>query len=189
MTVHICEAIITLSVFAVFAAITADFINYDKKTDVKKSRRSFVATGSMFGFYAVYYIVLRLGLGSLNLLNTPAIIAGTAAIAAGAAMNISGRLSLKGNWANHIKIYGDHKLVNRGVYKFIRHPLYASIMLMLSGGSLAYRNWLSAALTAFVFIPFMYYRARQEEALLIAELPGYGEYMRITGMFFPKLRG
>jgi len=69
----------------------------------------------------------------------------------------------------------------------VRHPLYASIMLMLFGGSIAYRNWLSAVLTAFVFIPFMYYRAKQEETLLQEEFTEYEEYKNTTGMFFPKL--
>jgi protein-S-isoprenylcysteine O-methyltransferase Ste14 len=108
-------------------------------------------------------------------------------IVAGAIINLLGRVQLKGNWTNHIKIYESHSLVNRGIYNVVRHPLYASIMLMLFGGSVAYRNWLSAALTAFVFIPFMYYRAKQEEVLLLEEFTEYVEYKKTTGMFLPKL--
>lgn len=108
-------------------------------------------------------------------------------IVIGTVINIIGRIQLKSNWANHIKIYKNHSLINRGIYKVVRHPLYASIMLMLFGGSIAYRNWLSAVLTAFVFIPFMYYRAKQEETLLQEEFTEYEEYKNTTGMFFPKL--
>ena len=237
----ILNALITLSVVAVFIAVCADFFAYDTKAAVKKSRRSIVATGSMLGFYVVYYLALRFQLGCARVrrpgadglsgmygllgadglsgmdgligadgfpgadgfigtggfpgagLTVPyraAVVMGVAGammIIAGALINILGRTRLKGNWANHIKIYEDHSLADSGVYKLVRHPLYASIILMFFGGSLAYRNWLSAILTAIVFIPFMYYRARQEEALLIGELPGYREYMRKTGMFFPKL--
>jgi len=181
--------VVALSVVAVFAAIFADFAKYGQKV-AKKSKRSIVATGSMMGFYAVYYLVLRFGPGYFDFVNIYIIfiaVLGTAMVFAGAVLNIIGRLQLGGNWANHIKIYENHVLANRGVYKIVRHPLYASIMLMLLGGSLAYRNWLSAAMTAFVFVPFMYFRAKQEEALLQEEFAEYEEYKKTTGMFFPKL--
>jgi len=199
------SGVVTLSVIAVFAAVLVDFVKYNSKSDVKKSKRSVIATGSMIGFYVVYYLVLWLQLGAFHVWDpdadgcvvTGAMVVehtavilgliGTPIIAGGALLNILGRLQLKSNWANHIKIYENHSLVNHGIYKVVRHPLYASIMLMLFGGSIAYRNWLSAALTAFVFIPFMYYRAKQEEALLLEEFKEYEEYKRTTGMFFPKL--
>ena len=186
-TEYILSALITISVISVFAAVIVDFVKYNDKNAVKKSRRSIVATGSMIGFYVVYYMVLRFWLGRLYFVNIYVIILGTAMVVAGAVINIIGRIELKGNWANHIKIYEDHSLVNCGTYKIVRHPLYASIMLMLLGGSIAYRNWLGAFLTAAVFIPFMYYRAKQEEALLLEEFAEYEEYKKTTGMFFPKL--
>ncbi|MCL2815335.1 MAG: isoprenylcysteine carboxylmethyltransferase family protein [Oscillospiraceae bacterium] len=185
---YIFSTVITLSVVAVFAAVAVDFIKYGGgENAVKKSRRSIVATGSMAAFYAVYFAALRFGAGALHLENIWAAILGTAMIAAGAAVNISGRIQLGGNWANHIKIYKGHHLVDCGVYRIARHPLYSSLMLMLFGGSVAYTNWMGAVLTAFVFIPFMYYRARQEETLLREEFAGYEGYMESTGMFFPKI--
>ena len=187
MTAFICEKIIIISVISIFVAVFVDFMKYDSKDTVKKGKRSIVAAGSMVGFYVVYYLTLRFQIGNIDFSSLTLIIVGTAMIAAGAAVNILGRLQLKGNWANHIKIYDGHRLVNRGVYKIVRHPLYASIMLMMFGGSVAYRNWLSAVLTAFVFIPFMYYRAKQEEMLLTEEFAEYAEYKKNTGMFFPKL--
>ncbi|MDR0476748.1 MAG: isoprenylcysteine carboxylmethyltransferase family protein [Desulfobulbaceae bacterium] len=187
---NIIPIVISLSVVSVFLAIFIDFILYGEKDTVKKSKRVIVATGSMIGFYFVYYLVLRFRLGNFDH-NAHILIVflGTAMVVTGAVTNILGRLQLKGNWANHIKVYEDHTLINHGVYKLVRHPLYASIMLMLLGGSLVYRNWLSAALTAFIFIPFMYYRAKQEEALLREEFAEYENYIKNTGMFFPKLRG
>ena len=187
MTVFICERMIMLSIVAVFVAILLDFVKYNDNGTVKKGRRSIVATGSMIGFFVIFCIVIYLRWGSFNFDNITVIITGTIMIAVGSAINILGRLQLKSNWANHIKIYEGHTLVNRGIYKIIRHPLYASIMLMLFGGSVAYRNWLSAVLTVCVFIPFMYYRAKQEETMLSEEFAEYAEYKRKVGMFFPKI--
>ena len=190
MMVFVCERVIAASVIAVFAAVMVDFAKYGDRGAVKKGRRSIVATGSMIGFFAVFCLVIYLRWGSIHFDDAMAmtmIIAGTSMVFAGAAMNIAGRLRLGGNWANHIRIYDGHTLVRRGIYKIVRHPLYASIMLMLFGGSVAYRNWLGAVLAACVFVPFMYYRAKQEERLLQEEFAEYGEYRKKTGMFFPKL--
>ena len=102
-------------------------------------------------------------------------------------MNILGRLSLGRNWANHIKIYSDHVLVSGGVYNIVRHPLYASLIWMFLGASLVYFNYLAFLAIAFVFSPFMYYRAKQEEELLLKEFEEYNAYQQKVGMFFPKI--
>ena len=179
---------IMFSTLSVFVAIVVDFVKYDNKSDTKKSRKSIVATGTMVGFYNFYFFTIRFHIGSLNFISPTCAVFGTAMVVSGAVINILGRLTLKNNWANHIKIYKGHKLMVTGSYRFVRHPLYSSIMLMLIGGSIAYRNWLSAILTIIIFIPFMYYRAKQEENLLSVEFLDYSVYKRRTGMFFPKIR-
>lgn len=189
------EGMITLvagvSVLAVFLAILLDFSLFDQRQDFKRQKRSMVATGSMIAFYVVYYFVILLRLGQLTMDNLPLrhllAVLGAVMVSAGAGVNIWGRFGLKSNWSNHIKIYEDQTLVTSGAYGIVRHPLYASLMLMLLGGSLIYLNYLSALLTLTVFIPFMYHRARQEEVLLAGQFKHYSEYKAKTGMFFPKL--
>ena len=173
--------LITLSVIAVFVAIFIDFKQYNQRKSAN-SKRSLVATGTMVGFYAIYYIVLMLRLGALQSCFWCKII-GTIMIVSGAVINILGRKQLGRNWANHIKIYDNHTLITKGVYSIARHPLYSSIMLMLFGGSVAYANWLCAVLTAVVFIPMMNYRAKQEEEMLMGKFPEYKEYMKKVRRF------
>lgn len=179
------------SVMAVFIAILLDFSLFDKRLDFKRQKRSIVATGTMIAFFVVYYLVILFKLGQLTIDNGPLrrglAVLGALMVAVGAGVNILGRFQLKSNWSNHIKIYEDQSLVTTGVYGIVRHPLYASLMLMLLGGSLIYLNYLSALLTLGVFIPFMHHRARLEEVLLAGQFKNYSEYKRKTGMFFPKL--
>ncbi|MBP1920255.1 methyltransferase family protein [Youngiibacter multivorans] len=187
---NIMTMAISSSVTMLFAAIVMDFMLFEKKGGVKKEKRSIVATGTMTLFYLVYFIVIWTRIGAIDVQGTTAVRAlrmtGTILVALGSAMNILGRISLKGNWADHVRIYKDQTLVETGLYGIVRHPLYSSLMVMMYGGSLAYLNWASALLTTFVFIPFMYYRAKQEEIFLMQEFERYANYSKRVGMFFPK---
>ncbi len=81
----------------------------------------------------------------------------------------------------------EHKLVTKGVYKYIRHPLYTfGSSLFLSFGMMA-DNWFIALLGVVAFIG-MAIRTPKEEANLIAKFGDeYREYMKRTGRFLPKL--
>ena len=183
----IAFVLIALSVIIVFAAVAVDFFQYNNRDDTEAEKRSPVATGSMIGFFILYYVAVRFRIGAAQNLNTAYAIIGAVLVMSGAAVNIAGRIQLGRNWANHIKVYSGHALVQTGVYRAARHPLYASLILMMFGGSLAYLNWLSAVLTAAVFIPMMNYRAKQEEAMLSEAFPEYRAYMKDVGRFFPKI--
>lgn len=187
----IIQLIICISLVALFASILIDFILYTRDNHIKKEKKSIVETGTMTLFLFGFYLILTTKIGVVqiydNNLKHIVIIIGTIAIACGCIMNILGRFNLGSNWANHIKIYDEHTLVQKGMYKIVRHPLYGSIMLMFYGAVLVYRNILCFIAVTFIFIPFMYYRAKQEETLLIQTFSEYNEYKKRTGMFFPKI--
>ncbi|HEX9060035.1 MAG TPA: isoprenylcysteine carboxylmethyltransferase family protein [Clostridia bacterium] len=187
----IIQAIICLSVFSLFVAIFVDFALYGKNEKVQKEKKSVVETGTMTLFFILFYVILRSGTGVIpiksNLGKELIMIFGTMLIVVGCIANIHGRLSLGKNWANQIKIYEEQTLVVTGMYKIVRHPLYASIILMFIGGCLVYRNVLAFISVFAVFVPFMTYRARQEERMLVHRFKEYGEYKEKTGMFFPKI--
>ena len=187
----IIQLIICSSVVALFVSIIIDFTLYTREDHIKKEKKSIVETGTMTLFLIVFYLILMTKIGIVPIyddnLKKLIIILGTLAIVSGCIMNIMGRFNLGSNWANHIKIYNEHTLVQKGMYKIVRHPLYASIMLMFYGACFVYRNILCFFAVTFIFIPFMYYRAKQEEALLIQTFTEYVDYKRRIGMFFPKL--
>lgn len=186
------QGLIILSVIILFLAILFDFMFYSKRKNVIKEKTSIVATGTMTLFFFGIYLIIVNKFGVISVLNfnvkTTLIVVGALCIILGCSINVLGRFHLGRNWANHIKIYEEHVLVTKGVYKFVRHPLYASIMLMFYGACLVYRNFLSFILVTFIFLPFMYYRAKQEEKLLLQNFKVYKNYQKNTGMFFPKIR-
>ncbi len=102
------------------------------------------------------------------------------------AINLLGRKWLGPNWSDQIRIRETHVLIQTGIYRWIRHPLYASTIGMLLGAGLVYTNGLVVILTLVVFVPMMAYRARQEESYLIRTFPEYETYRRRAGMFLPR---
>jgi len=183
----IAVVLIAMSVTAVFAAVAVDFFQYNDRDDTEAVKRSPVATGSMIGFFILYYAAIRFRVGAAPHFNAAFMVIGALLVISGAGVNIAGRIQLGRNWANHIKIYSGHTFVQTGVYRVARHPLYASLILMMAGGSLAYLNWLTAVLTAVVFIPMLNYRAKQEEVMLGEAFPEYTAYMEAVGRFYPKI--
>lgn len=180
--------------FCVVSVLTAVFINFQlarKAHTVRNERPSFVKTGSMLAFFVAIYLLIRLRIGVCDLpaIYFPAAIGGLVLLVLGSAVNIMGRFALGRNWGNQVIIYKDHTLVTGGIYRFVRHPLYASLIWMFIGASLVFQNWASLLATVFIFIPAMYYRGKLEENALIAQFPNYAEYRDRIGMFFPISMG
>lgn len=182
--------ILSSCVIIIFAVIGINFLESKKQQSKYKEKKSIVETGSMIGFFLVYYLVIRLGIGHLDINPKTEIVLnliGLFVVVVGMAINVLGRVNLSKNWANQIRIYEDHYFVNHGAYGIVRHPLYASLIWMFFGASMVYLNYLALSLNIFVFIPFMYYRTKQEEGELVKQFPEYKDYQKRIGMFFPKI--
>jgi protein-S-isoprenylcysteine O-methyltransferase Ste14 len=67
-------------------------------------------------------------------------------------------------------------VVSTGPYHYVRHPLYASGILLFLGTSLLLGSWYGLLL-ALAMIPIVAVRAVLEERALREELPGYDAYM------------
>jgi protein-S-isoprenylcysteine O-methyltransferase Ste14 len=78
-------------------------------------------------------------------------------------------------------------LVTVGAYRYIRHPLYASLLCLAGGAWLKHVAWVSLALFVAAAV-FLYATARVEESENLAHFgPEYTGYMRRTKMFIPYL--
>lgn len=94
------------------------------------------------------------------------------------------------NWSVTLELTRDHRLVKNGVYRSIRHPMYASIWLFGLAQGLLLENWL-AGWSAFVTFALLYFVRTPREERMMSEFFGkeYRDYMRQTGRLFPRLRG
>ena len=69
-----------------------------------------------------------------------------------------------------------HKVISTGPYQYVRHPMYAAIVVFVVGTSLLLGSG-SGVLLGLIFVAMLARRAMLEERTLRAELPGYADYM------------
>lgn len=183
---------IGMCVVSVAWSVVVSFVLYGERGDVRRRKRSVVDTASMTLFAVMYFLITTSRVGVVRvesaILKTVLIVAGLALFVLGSAVNIAGRSRLGGNWANQVTIYRDQRLVTTGVYRIVRHPLYASLIWMFLGAALMYANIAGLLANVLIFAPLMFYRARQEEVFLSEAFADYEMYRRQVGMFFPRLR-
>ncbi|HKU68792.1 MAG TPA: isoprenylcysteine carboxylmethyltransferase family protein [Candidatus Baltobacteraceae bacterium] len=82
----------------------------------------------------------------------------------------------------------DQAVVERGAYRYIRHPSYTAGTLLLTGIGIALANWLSLSTLLASSAVVYAYRVRVEEAALVAVLgEPYRAYIARTKRFIPYL--
>lgn len=79
------------------------------------------------------------------------------------------------------------RLVTSGVYKYIRHPLYSSLLFLTWG--IFFKSFSAAGITlAIAATIFLVFTAKADEAECVQFFGlAYGEYMQKTKMFIPYL--
>ena len=110
--------------------------------------------------------------------------AGLVLFGIGAWLGIAGVLALGRNRTPYPRPVANAQIVRHGVYRWVRHPLYASLMFAGLGWSLLWRSWpaLGATLALSVLLDR---KARTEERWLSARFPEYTPYARTVGRFLP----
>jgi len=113
---------------------------------------------------------------------------GTAVMAVALWLFWRSHVDLGQNWSITLQLRKGHQLVRHGVYRSIRHPMYAAIWLFNLAQGLLLQNWL-AGWSAFVSFAVMYFVRTPREEDMMVEFFGqdYRDYMRHTGRLFPRL--
>ena len=80
-----------------------------------------------------------------------------------------------------------NKLKTKGLYKFIRHPIYSGIILSFLGWSLVQGNYWKLMVTTILLLLFYFKSSYEEQRLINRYGDEYLNYKERTGRFFPKL--
>lgn len=79
-----------------------------------------------------------------------------------------------------------HQLRTNGIYQFIRHPMYTSVLLLCLALMFSNVHHISQVVMLILFIDLIL-KSRFEEKLLIKRFENYSEYQQKTGRFIPFL--
>lgn len=91
------------------------------------------------------------------------------------------------NWSPSLELREDHKLITRGIYRHIRHPMYAAIWISVLAQPLLIHNWLAGALVIPAFAAMWFIRVPNEEAMMQARFGSAWEsYCLHAGRLLPR---
>lgn len=79
------------------------------------------------------------------------------------------------------------KLGTTGLYKYVRHPMYTSVLLLSLGIALLSGNLIKYALVVGLYLLF-YFKSTYEERYLRQKYDNYKEYAKRTPRFVPFVK-
>jgi protein-S-isoprenylcysteine O-methyltransferase Ste14 len=92
-------------------------------------------------------------------------------------------------WSFQARLIEDHKLITSGVYKIVRHPIYAAMLGMLIATALIFSHWLAAIIAVPIFLIGTKIRTVAEEKLLREVFPDeYKAYAEKVPAFVPFVK-
>jgi protein-S-isoprenylcysteine O-methyltransferase Ste14 len=113
-------------------------------------------------------------------------VAGAIVILLGAALRWWAILTLGRYFTFEVAVRSTQSVVQSGPYRFVRHPSYTGILIMLLGVGIALTNWASiVVMLAGGLIGLLYRVAVEERALVEALGQPYVDYMRHSKRFIP----
>jgi protein-S-isoprenylcysteine O-methyltransferase Ste14 len=113
---------------------------------------------------------------------------GLLVIVAGMIIRFISILTLGKFFTVDLAIHDGHKLINKGFYKYIRHPSYTGSLVSFLGFGLSLNNWISLVV---IFVPVLISfinRINIEEKLLLEQLGlEYKDYKERTKRLIPMV--
>ncbi|MGA8633991.1 MAG: isoprenylcysteine carboxylmethyltransferase family protein [Candidatus Dormiibacterota bacterium] len=93
--------------------------------------------------------------------------------------------TLGGSYSRTLRVERAQHVVDRGPYRFVRHPGYAGSLMIWTGFALTSRSVRVVEVVGGLLGYAYHRRVGAEEALLRRDLPGYIEYSRRTKRLIP----
>jgi protein-S-isoprenylcysteine O-methyltransferase Ste14 len=113
-------------------------------------------------------------------------IAGIIVIILGAALRWWAIFTLGQYFTFEVAVRSTQAVVRSGPYRYVRHPSYTAILIMLLGVGIVLLNWASLVVLLVTGLIGLGYRVRVEEQALVEALgQTYVDYMRHTKRFIP----
>jgi protein-S-isoprenylcysteine O-methyltransferase Ste14 len=178
----------------VFVAIRVPHDRRSKEIRIAESRKgalevTLLALMGIGGFLLpLIFIVSRLFSFADYPLLLPPLLSGIACLGFSLWLFYWSHADLGTNWSNSLELRENHQLVISGVYKSIRHPMYASIFVYALAQALLLANWIAGPSCLVAFVLMLVFRLPPEEKMMLEKFgQPYQDYMERTKHFIPKI--
>lgn len=105
----------------------------------------------------------------------------------GAIIACTSRYLLGKNWSLSVQKKENHQLIQRGIYKIVRHPIYTGLLLLFIGNSIIVGDYRAIIAVLIVFVS-LWLKLKKEEKLLTETFGAkYTEYKNQTKALIPYL--
>jgi len=95
------------------------------------------------------------------------------------------RFILGRNWSSVVQVKQDHELIQRGPYRWVRHPIYTGLLLAFLGTGIAIGEWRGPICVVIVAVSF-WFKLRLEERWMRENFgAAYDQYMQRTKALIP----
>lgn len=112
-------------------------------------------------------------------------IAGLTFCVLGAVIACWSRYKLGRNWSLSVQKKENHELIQSGMYKIVRHPIYTGLLLLFTGNAIIVGDYRGIIAVLIVFISF-WFKLTKEEKLLTDNFGNqYTEYRKRTKALIP----
>ena len=112
--------------------------------------------------------------------------AGVTIMILGVGLRLAAIRSLAANYSHSVRIPSDG-IIRSGVYRCLRHPAYAGMILGNLGFVVALASPIGIAALLGLLVPAVTYRILVEESLLLSTLPEYREFAKARKRLIPFL--
>jgi len=91
-------------------------------------------------------------------------------------------------WSVTLEMRENHRLITQGVYRRVRHPMYAALFLYSIGQALVVPNWVAASSYVVSFGILFAFRVGREERMMLETFgDDYAAYMARTKRLIPAI--
>lgn len=113
---------------------------------------------------------------------------GLAVLLAGSFLRRACWRALGGSFTGDVRASADQQVVDRGPYRWVRHPSYTGGLMIFGGIALTLANWLSLVIAFGSTLAIYLYRVHVEEQALLAAIgEPYRKFMATRKRFIPFL--
>lgn len=105
--------------------------------------------------------------------------------ALGACIACWSRFTLGKNWSLSVQEKKSHELIQHGIYKLVRHPIYTGLLLLFIGNTLIVGDYRGIIAVIIVFVSFWFKLKKEEKLLTEAFGKMYIDYSAKTKALIP----